>query len=60
MPQARQRLTFRASHAPAGAWWQLDDRRLETADWPLAHGRHRLGLNAPDGRVLDQVQFEVR
>jgi penicillin-binding protein 1C len=60
MPQTRQRLVFQATHAPAGAWWQLGDSRLETPDWQLARGRHRLNLNAPDGRVLDQVRFEVR
>ena len=60
MPQTRQRLVFQATHAPAGAWWQLGDSRLETADWQLARGRHRLKLNAPDGGVLHEVRFEVR
>jgi len=60
LPQTRQRLVFQASHAPVGAWWQLDETRLETPDWLLEHGRHALSLMDRDGRVLDQVRFEVR
>lgn len=60
LPQSRQRLLFQASHAPAGAWWQLDETRLETADWLLERGRHTLSLKDSEGRVLDQVRFEVR
>jgi len=60
LPQTRQRLVFQASHAPVGAWWQLDEIRLETPDWPLERGRHALSLKDREGRVLDQVRFEVR
>ncbi|MDP2833053.1 MAG: penicillin-binding protein 1C [Pseudomonadota bacterium] len=60
LPQTRQRLLFQASHAPVGAWWQLDEIRLETPDWPLERGRHALSLKDKDGRLLDQVRFEVR
>jgi hypothetical protein len=51
---------FQASHAPAGAWWQLDEIRLETPDWLLQRGHHRLTLKNRDDWVLDAVRFEVR
>ncbi|MDD5388798.1 MAG: transglycosylase domain-containing protein [Gallionellaceae bacterium] len=60
IPPTRQRLLFQASHAPASAWWQLDETRLETADWLLERGHHALSLKDRDGRILDQVRFEVR
>jgi len=60
LTQARQRLQFQASQAPVGACWQLDETRLVTPDWPLERGRHTLSLKDREGRVLDQVRFEVR
>jgi len=60
LPTERQRLTPRARHAPPGAWWQVDDSRLQTADWPLVRGRHAIVLKDAAGRVLDQASFEVR
>ncbi len=60
LPRTRQRLVFQASHAPVGAWWQLDETRLETPDWSLERGRHVLSLKDREGRVLDQVRFEGR
>ncbi len=60
MPPIRQRLVFQASHAPADAWWQLDATRLESPDWLLERGRHVISLMSRNGRVLDQVRFEVR
>jgi penicillin-binding protein 1C len=60
IPRDRQRLGLRAAHVPPGAYWLLDDARLDGPEWSLAPGRHRLILNAPEGRALDQVSFEVR
>ena len=60
IPADRQRLIPRARHAPAGAWWQLDQERMAEADWPLARGRHALILLDGEGRELDRVRFEVR
>ena len=60
IPADLQRLSFRADHAPAGAWWQLDATRLDNPDWSVAPGRHVLRLLDPDGQELDQARFEVR
>ena len=60
LPRERQRLTFRASHAPADAWWQIDEQRLPSPDWLLTRGRHQLRLKDRDARELDAVAFEVR
>jgi penicillin-binding protein 1C len=60
IPPTRQRLVFQASHAPVGTWWQLDETRLESLDWQLERGRHVISLMSREGRVLDQVRFEVR
>ncbi|MDP2432968.1 MAG: penicillin-binding protein 1C, partial [Pseudomonadota bacterium] len=60
LPLSRQRLMFQASHAPTGTWWQLDKTRQESPDWLLERGRHVISLMSRDGRVLDQVRFEVR
>ncbi|KAF0101561.1 MAG: penicillin-binding protein 1C [bacterium] len=60
IPADRQRLIPRARHAPAGAWWKIDQERLAEADWPLARGRHALILLDGEGRELDRVRFEVR
>ncbi|WP_234413756.1 penicillin-binding protein 1C [Ideonella sp. A 288] len=59
MPSPVQRIRFTGE---AGQWW-LDGRllghgpSLAWAPWP---GRHRLALKSADGRVVDQVAFEVR
>ena len=45
---------------PAGAWWQLDDARLEVPDWAPTPGRHTLTLKNREGDDLDRVRFEVR
>jgi penicillin-binding protein 1C len=60
LPPDRQRYTFQASDLPAGAWWRLDDVRLDRPDWPLARGHHVLTLLDGDGKALDQAGFEVR
>lgn len=60
LPATRQRLTFQASHAPDNVRWRLDDRPLDSPDWVLARGRHRLELRDALDRVLDRVDFEVR
>jgi penicillin-binding protein 1C len=60
IPPERQRLALRASHAPPGAWWQLDEARLAEPDWPLVRGRHELILRDEAGAELDRARFEVR
>lgn len=60
LPADRQILTFRADPTPAGAYWQLDEIRLDHPTWPLQRGKHRLELRDREDRVLDKVQFEVR
>jgi len=60
IPADRQRLVLRASHAPQGAWWQLDEARLAEPDWPLVRGRHELILRDVAGGELDRARFEVR
>jgi penicillin-binding protein 1C len=59
IPVASQRLVFEGE---AGVWL-LDGRRLgrgERIEWRPRPGRHVLALAGPDGRVLQQVRFEVR
>ena len=59
IPPAAQRIRFVGERGT----WVLDGRRLGTgtewswAPWP---GRHELRLVARDGRLLQQVRFEVR
>ncbi len=60
IPPERQQLHLRARNAPAGATWQINQIKLETADWPLTRGKHRLSLIDAGGSVLDQLEFEVR
>jgi penicillin-binding protein 1C len=64
IPAGRQRLPFEARDATPGQRWLLDGTALgEAADlvlWPPEPGRHRLGVVARDGRVLDTVTFTVR
>ncbi len=60
IPSGHQRLGFQARHMPAGAWWQLDDARLEVPDWAPTPGRHTLTLKNREGDDLDRVRFEVR
>ena len=60
IPPERQRLALRASHAPPGTWWQLDEARLAEPVWPLARGRHELILRDEAGAELDRARFEVR
>lgn len=67
IPRDLQRLALEAhgvGHGAAVARWRLDDADLGAASglrlWPLVAGRHRLALVASDGRVLDEVAFEVR
>lgn len=59
IPPAAQRIRFVGERGT----WVLDGRRLGTGtDWSWAPwpGRHELQLVARDGRVLQQVRFEVR
>jgi len=59
IPPGSQRITFEGERGS----WVLDGRVVATgirhrwAPWP---GRHRLELRAADGRVIEQVDFEVR
>lgn len=67
IPRDLQRLALEAhgvGHGGPAARWRLDDADLGVANgirlWDLVPGRHRLVLVADDGRVLDEVAFEVR
>jgi penicillin-binding protein 1C len=60
IPATRQQLHFRASHLPAGAYWQLDESKQESDNWQLTHGKHHLILHDASGHPLDRVDFEVR
>ncbi|MEF7615216.1 penicillin-binding protein 1C [Aquincola sp. MAHUQ-54] len=59
MPPGAQRIVFEG----ADGVWRLDGRRigegshLQWAPWP---GRHVLALHGRDGRLVQQVRFEVR
>ncbi len=64
IPEAVQRVPFRAEGAPADARWWLDGTALADAGpvvhWPPRPGRFELALVANDGAVMDRVRFEVR
>jgi penicillin-binding protein 1C len=64
VPPELQRVVLAAEGARPGARWRLDGRDAGEArglrPWPPAPGRHRLALVGADGRVLDEVAFEVR
>ena len=61
IPAANQRLRFRAANSPTGAFWLLDNRRLDSDDWPVQPGRHTLSLSdGRSGNELDRVEFIVR
>ncbi len=60
IPWERQRLQFQARNAPEGARWLLNDVPLDSPDWPLTRGKHRLILKDRNGQERDRVQFEVR
>lgn len=68
VPERLERLAFAAAGGEGGRHatlrWVLDGRELTSAEhpflWPPRAGKHRLELVAPDGAVLDRVDFEVR
>lgn len=64
IPDAVQRVQFRASGAGAGAQWWLDGTALSetgpVVSWAPRSGRFELALVEADGSVLDRVRFEVR
>ncbi len=64
IPAGHQRLAFEAPRDTIDAVWVLDGQALGPASgirlWPPQPGRHRLALQATDGRELDRVAFEVR
>jgi len=64
IPAERQRVLFTARATVPGEQWVLGGERLGPADRPWAWaprpGRHRLQLVDADGRVIDEVGFEVR
>ena len=61
IPPQRQRLLLR-TRAAQGQWW-IDGKQVgqgQQAGWLPWPGRHVIQLRQPDGRVIDQVQIEVR
>lgn len=61
IPPQRQRLQLRTRLAQA-QWW-IDGKQVgqgPQAGWLPWPGRHVIQLRQPDGRVIDQVQIEVR
>lgn len=59
------RVSFDATHAPAGAWWRLNGERLTGGNglrlaWRPVAGRHVLELVSAEGQILDSVIFAVR
>jgi penicillin-binding protein 1C len=64
IPDAVQRVQFRATGAGAGAQWWLDGTALSetgpVVTWAPRSGRFELALVEADGSVLDRVRFEVR
>ncbi len=63
IPEASQRLRFRAEAPRKGVEWWLNGRSLgkvRDLDWQPLVGRHRLVLRDTQGRELDAVFFTVR
>lgn len=61
IPAERRAIRFRASMA--GFLWRLDGRPVGegiTLWWPPEPGKHRLALVDGEGKVQDEVGFEVR
>ena len=61
IPPQRQRLQLRTRAAQA-QWW-IDGKQVgqgQQAGWLPWPGRHQIQLRQPDGRLIDQVQIEVR
>lgn len=61
IPQSAQRLTLARTNGQAT--WLLNGLVLgyqQRLPWPLAPGRHVLALRSANGRVADEVRFEVR
>jgi penicillin-binding protein 1C len=59
------RVSFDATHAPAGAWWRLNGEKLNGSNglrlaWRPVAGRHVLELVSAEGQILDSVIFAVR
>lgn len=63
IPDANQRVRFRAETPGKGLEWWLDGQRLGPArdyDWKPQPGQHRLSLRDAQRRELDAVVFTVR
>lgn len=63
IPEAQQRVRFRAETPGKGMEWWLDGVRLGPArdhDWKPQPGQHRLSLRDAQRRELDAVVFTVR
>ncbi len=59
------RVSFDATHAPAGAGWRLNGEKLTGSNglrlaWRPVAGRHVLELVSAEGQILDSVIFAVR
>ncbi|MGH8529006.1 MAG: penicillin-binding protein 1C [Nevskiales bacterium] len=64
IPSSRQHLLFRASRNGAGLRFELNGKRLASANrdylWPPLPGRQTLALLDAQGKAVDRVEFEVR
>ena len=65
IPPARQRVALQLSGTAGKGWrWHMDQEAASDAArpylWLPAPGRHRLRLLDSAGRLLDQVEFDVR
>ncbi|MDQ8038091.1 MAG: penicillin-binding protein 1C [Pedobacter sp.] len=63
IPEAQQRVRFRAEAPERGMEWWLDGTKLGPArdhDWKPQPGQHRLSLRDAQRRELDAVIFTVR
>jgi penicillin-binding protein 1C len=64
IPRSKQRVSFEASHAGAGARWILDGREIGPAAspcmWEPQPGPHMLGLMSAGGHLDQKVEFSVR
>ncbi|MES2353615.1 MAG: penicillin-binding protein 1C [Pseudomonadota bacterium] len=63
IPVGRQMVFFEAKPDTQGLRWRLNGQFFESGSyvkWPPKSGRHQLALLDGTGRLLDQVEFQVR
>ncbi len=64
IPQGRQKLFLKLNSYDKSLWWFWNGTRLNEAAGPypldLVPGEHQIQIRDKDGRVVDQIRFEVR